>query len=581
MNGGSGGIGASGGFGGVAGTAGTGGTPFVCAALQAGPATMVLSFPERHATAPSAVTLDDVTPPRIAIQAFATGGNAVDHDNIQIARFTVDDAAPAGISLEQKPVLVGIESHGWGNLALAPGGLAEIALAWHGDPGGNGRPMFRAVDVPSWTPGPAVDLTQNGAGEAVLDLTPGAGTGPMNVGYAGNGYAVIWRDSTGGSANTTRPVAAVLDPKGQLLIGPHEVSPPADYPGRSPVALWTGTTYLLATAIKTCPPGKSPCVPDSIVVTRIKPASGDLVDDSGIELVHAISVPKGYIAGRPSFAREGSLVYLTWAERVEPVMSFSPRIRTTTLDINGNPLGGDKELPLTPGVELLSRVTTHAANGALTVIWPEPGDSALPASTPGHSRLVVRRIDQNGTVLGTEIPTPLFHDYGPAWLTSRGAPGSLLAVWGARSMTNGYDYTYAAKVDCALAAAATYEAYWGPPAALDRIYVSKADPALDVCFQMELVHPTSTTAYAVLMPQQWAVQGLSVRKGATFCGGSPFTPDSVQATSANGSIDFQGDLPCALDLAFDATFPQTAPWVPASASFNAAQVPVKGGPCGG
>jgi hypothetical protein len=73
---------------------------------------------------------------------------------------------------------------------------------------------------------------------------------------------------------------------------------------------------------------------------------------------------------------------------------------------------------------------------------------ALPDDALGRSRIRVHRIDPDGTLTETEIPSPLFHDYGPPQVLGRGSPGALLAVWGARSMKDGHDVTYAARLDC-------------------------------------------------------------------------------------------------------------------------------------
>lgn len=431
---GSGGAGGSGAAGGSAGSGGSAGAPFICQALSAGAATEVLSFPDRHAVAPSAVLLDALSPPRVALQAFATGGNSLLHDDIRLARYVADDAAPAGISLELDPILAGIESHGWGNLALAPGGLRDVALAWHGDPGGFGRPMFRTIDFDTWSPGSTADLTQNGDGEAVLALAPGASTGAFGAGYAGNGYGVVWRDVLGPSNDSTRPVAAVLDAAGSVMIGPHEVSAASAYPGRSPSLVWSGTTYLLATAVENT----------SIVISRIRPASGDAVDDSGIESVAVLEVTPNWFAGRPALARDGDVVRIAWLERA-PAGSDLARIVTATLATNGELVAMGPE-PTAVAPE--SRVAVHARNGAMALAWVEVGDAALPDDTPGRSRIVVQFENPDGSSASAAIPSPLFHDYGAPNILGRGAPGTLLAVWGARSMKDGHDVTYAARLDC-------------------------------------------------------------------------------------------------------------------------------------
>lgn len=429
--------GAGGASGGAGGSAGAGGVPFDCGSLAAGPATEVLSFPDRHATAPSAVTLDTMSPPRIALQAFASGGSSPLHDDIRLLRFTLDATAPAGIALELGPTLVGLDSHGWGNLSLAPPGVSGVALAWHGDPGGASRPMFRAIPAESWTPTPVANLAPPGTGEAVLALAAGAATNPGGE-YGGQGYGVVWRRVGGPSGNATYPVAAVVDVAGTVVIGPHEVSPPSTYPGRSPSIVWSGSTYLLATAAKECAAGDPPCVNDAVTISRLRPKAG-------VELVSALGAAPGYVPARPTLSRQGDLVRVAWVER--PELPGSPaRVNLWTLATNGNPLVGGVLLETDSDPQ--SRVTSNTDAAFVALVWAESGDPSLSHDQLGRSRIELRVQDDSGAVFGAQLPSTLFHSYGPPFVVGRGALGSWLVVWGARSMTTGFDVTYAARVDC-------------------------------------------------------------------------------------------------------------------------------------
>ncbi len=428
--GGGGGISGSGGVSGSAGSGGTGGVPFKCGVLTSGPAVEVVSFPDRHATAPSAVWLSAMTPPRIAIQVMAGGGSNPAHPDIQLARFAVQDDAPAGIVPDAAPMLFGVESHGWGNLAPAPGGLRQLALAWHGDPGGLSRPLFRTLDIDDWAANPIVNLESGPGGEAVLTLVPGAATGPNGVGYGGNGYAVLWRRTSGGQ---THAVAAVLDQDGDIVIGPHAATPPADYPGRAPDAVWTGSEYWLATSFGT-----------AIQLSRIRPASGDAFDDSGIEPFEELAATPGWVAGRPALAYDGQQIVIAWLEQPEPPIADSPRVIVRALMPDGT-IAPVSTVFGVPAPE--SRVTMASEAGVTMIAWAQDGDPALDPTTPGRSRITVALLS-DGALSYTGIDSPLFHDYGAPRVVMRALPGSLLAVWGARSMVDGHDVTYAARLDC-------------------------------------------------------------------------------------------------------------------------------------
>ena len=430
--------GSSAGAGGTAGAAGAGGAPVVCTGLVAGPAVELLSFPDRHTLAPSAVLVGELSPPRVAVQAFASGGSSALHDDIRLARYQVNDAAVAGVVPELEPLLFGIESHGWGNLAHAPGTRREIALAWHGDPGGFGRPMFRRLDIDGWQPAQPIDVTP--AGEAVLDLAPGASTGQFGVGYAGDGYAMIWRETQPGGS-VTRPLIAVLDAEGAVQLGPHSVAPADLYPGRSPSAIWTGSTYLMATAFGTCPEPDATCVDNSVVITRFRPASGDAFDDSGIDVVSVIPATNG-LASRPALATWDGRVFVAWLE----LGNVTSTLRGAELTPDGLTV---QELVLPVMGSVTSRVTLHVDAARLYMAHVVVGDTTLPEDALGRSMVRIESFSNQiaGAAFGVEIPSTLYDDYGPVRMVSRGADGRLLAIWTARK-TNGYDVVYGARIDC-------------------------------------------------------------------------------------------------------------------------------------
>jgi hypothetical protein len=306
----------------------------------------------------------------------------------------------------------------------------------------------------------------------------------------------------------------------------------------------------------------------------LRPASGDLADDSGVELATALAITPGFEPGRPALARDGDHVRIAWIERQESPGTSSTHVRLTTLAPNGTL--ANEPIEILPGNAPQSRVTLHAEGGVTALSWAEQGDDPSLAS-----RIVVHRRNQNGMWLRAEIPSPAFNDYGPPGLIRRAKPESLLAVWSASSMNDGRAVTYAARLDCVTPESATYDAFWGPPMALARVHVIKRDAKRDLCFHIGLVFPDSSSQYPVTMPDKWSIEDFSVRLGASSC--TP-QPGSVQANAATGTIDWPasntGQPPCALDLALSASFPESEPWVPASETFTAKGVSVKGGACG-
>jgi hypothetical protein len=74
------------------------------------------------------------------------------------------------LSSHGEEVLIGEESHGWGEPAWTG---EALGLCWHGDPGMVGRTAFRLLDRDGGQIGPRVDIDFDG--EACLDLAYGAG----------------------------------------------------------------------------------------------------------------------------------------------------------------------------------------------------------------------------------------------------------------------------------------------------------------------------------------------------------------------------------------------------------------------
>ncbi len=410
-----------------------------CRLVSAGAPKTILSFTDRHATAPSIVALGTGRPATIAMQALASGGSSPLHSDIQLARVQVGDW-PTGVVVDRPPQLVGVETHGWGELSRAHPPRADLALAWHGDPGGVGRPIFRTFDPATWTAGPLVDVTMRG--EAVLALARGASI--VGNAYAGTGYAIAWRDV---DPMLTRPRLTVLDATGARSIDVLTAAPAAAYPGPTPAIAWSGSHYLVAVSHGDCPPDE--CTPFSVSVQRLLPPGMN----GPAELTQSTVFPPsaaGRIVFRPALARvDGAFdSFLAWGEGTT---STAPRdIRLAWLDATGKSL---RDITVATNVRAIGAVVVAAGPLGIVVAWPEAGDTTLPIGALGRDRIVVHHFDRALAPLSpaVTIPIPQFDDYGRvslAWL-DRG----LLLAWGGAKPAgelppNQHDVSLLARLDC-------------------------------------------------------------------------------------------------------------------------------------
>ena len=522
-------------------------SPPPCVLGLAGEPIDILSFPDRHATAPSMVTLG---PSTLALQAFAGGGSSFAHPDIELGHVQIGPAWPSGTAIDLGPTLYGIESHGWGQLTRSPGG--GLALGWHGDPNGVARVLFRLFDPGSWSPGPVVDVDSASDTEAVLDLQLGAGVGGLGVGYAGDGYGIVYRSVDWNTPGTpTKPLAAVLDPSGSVVIAPKEIAPAADYPGAAPSIVWTGTTYLLATAR-----------PGEVQISKLVPASGDLVDDSHVEGVSSLSshLPNASV-GRPALAVQSGRVYLAWRESAAKDPPELHAVRLAELDQNG--LVVKDPLDIGSIAHPVSRVTLSASELGVLVSYAEEGDTALPDASAGRSHVVVHQLDLDASPLGDPIviDATRFQTYGPPQLAVISQPLSALVTWSARAKQGGLDDTYLARLDCGASAPAEYAAVLGPPTALERFMLTKYDPTRQLCFRVHLAAPLQFDKYAIVVPDPWAVEKVTVTPNATSCNGYGGS-DALDASSASGTLSWSAppvSVPCAVNADLVLSFPGAPP----------------------
>jgi hypothetical protein len=422
---------------------------------------VAVAFPDRHATAPSVAVVDPGVPAgapgahaaEVAVQAFASGGSSSAHPDVHVARVRIDEPWPTGMAMVKAPVLIGYESHGWAEMTRAAGGKAALAFAWHTDQGGLGRPAFRLLDVASWSGGAGTDVVPKG--EAVLSLADGAGVGAFGVGYAGSGYAVVWRDHMTGDAgvpNATRPLVAVLDEAGNVTLGPHAAAAPTPYPGRSPVVVWSGSAYLVATSARTCEAADPLCEPRSVVVSRVRPASGDAWDDSGIDRVSVIpALAPGASPSRPSIAQFGGTTWVGWFEG-NPDDAKAPRTpRLQRFNPIGEPIGASIELA--HDAHPTTRIALSASAIGVLATWIEDGNTSLPATQLGRTKLVAYGVALDSVVLGPAVRIDATMNGSYGWTSSVATvqPRAFIVSWTGRAAQSAKpDVTYLARIDCLL-----------------------------------------------------------------------------------------------------------------------------------
>jgi hypothetical protein len=407
----------------------------------------LVRFDQNNSNAPQLVVLDPgarAPSPRdatLAIQVFRSDGNDSTHPDIQIARVRIGALAPHDVSLDRAPLLFGIESHGWGEMVHAQH-ADGVALAWLGDPGGRVRPIFRALDAPSWTEAAPVDITSRG--EAVIALAAGAGT--RDGAYEGDGYAVVWRSIL--DMNQAEPLVALLDRDGRPANGqgPFQVAPPSPYPGVWPSIVWTGQTYLTATAY-TGPCMDTPRCGRPVFVGSVRPSNGR--DTGGVTNTTTYWGSTGAPLSA-QIASYGGFTWVAWFEG-DPDAPMSPRtIRLARVGPKGDPVGGAMTISIAqPRPQ--SRFAFLAAETGLTIAWIEDGNVALSEDTPGRSRLLLIHGALDGTSFAALPPLPItrFASYGIApTLAALESPRGIVVSYTARGGSTRVSPAWLTRFDC-------------------------------------------------------------------------------------------------------------------------------------
>jgi len=373
------------------------------------------------------VLLEEFPLPRVALKLIATGLQSEMH----LARFTLSQLSYSGLQKELEPTSVGTLSTGWGSIAHAPGGLSEIALAWVMGPSGAGWPGFQRVDISTWSPSAAVSLASTGG--PVGRLVPGKSISASGTAYAGDGYAVTWRRPS--TAGPDEMVIAVLDPYGQVKLGPIVTYPPDRIAG----VTWSGSTYLLGSPLQT----------GGVQLARLRPANGTPGDLGGVELAQLLPSPAGLTVGRVSLRPLGTDVVVAWLEKPTSGSTLSPRVRVARVSSDGNLILDSG--PTYPVASTDSAVTLTVDGDCPVVTWVEPGDLTLADNVMGRALVRVVRLAPNlqGPAVWTQSPSTKYYNFGSPWTITRGSPGTLLTTWGARSVSTGLEVIYAARHDCA------------------------------------------------------------------------------------------------------------------------------------
>ncbi len=406
--------------------------PPPCVLQNAGPAMEIMAAGNSNVMAPSMVRTDGgdaSTPARVALQGFVNGGTNEAHPNIQLQRFTVTPPWSTGVKVDQPPVIFGAEAHGWGEMAHAPGGVQELAMAWYSESGMDSYTAFRALDIDSWTAKPPVEVAPNG--RPALSLAPGSGVGTGGVGYEGYGYAIAWRELLDEPEYDTTTSLGVLDLEGKLMLGPLSQGVPAPSPGYSPVITWSSKTYLIATAFPDCGP-ELPC-PPALTVERLRPASSA---GEPASLENTWTRTNGMIPHRPALATYGDRTWITWTEAEGNTSHHELYLQE--LDALGAPVGEAVEVDGFVWPQTRPKIT--ASTLGLTIAYGNGGSGTEP-NEPGYDQVVVHQLDHDGTPMTSQpvrIDTTLINDYGPPQAVALDHPRGLLLTWAARSFHNDY-----------------------------------------------------------------------------------------------------------------------------------------------
>jgi hypothetical protein len=206
---------------------------------------------------------------------------------------------------------------------------------------------------------------------------------------------------------------------------------------------WSSQTYLLATQFGECPSGPGPlCVPNSVVVSRVRPASGDLWDDSGIDV--ASTIPSlGLVPRHAAIVSDGANSYVMWNERADIDGGSPSIIRVVRLDAVGNVLGSP--VTLAQGISLTGQVQLAWTSFGLIAAWPEPDPYA-----PDDTVITLKRLDASLSVVDSLPPVVArtFVSWGSRSIVASDHPDALLIAWSAQSPSQLSTIVMMGRIDC-------------------------------------------------------------------------------------------------------------------------------------
>jgi hypothetical protein len=307
--------------------------------------------------------------------------------------------------------------------------------------------LLRTIDVASFACGATVSLSTTGS--TPWGLAAGAGVGSAGQGYAGEGYGILWEEITqSGNQSLRRPVVVVLDPAGGVVQPPVPVAAAVPYPDfeeRTPSLVWSGSTYLLATAFDRCGSPDPLCTSVTTVVTRLRPDGAN----SRVEVAATIPVSEtDNVPRRPAIAHDDRGTLLVWAEG--PRDATPSTIRGVALAADGT-LAGPVQL-LSTTAQPAGGVRVAATDLARVAVWAEDGDPGLPDEALGRSRLVFQILDESVGRHGDPVllDSTRFSSHNVTPTVAIGRPRGLLHTWSARSQEGGREAAFIGLVGCDL-----------------------------------------------------------------------------------------------------------------------------------
>lgn len=364
----------------VAEEAPTDGATGPCIMKSAGPPVEVLAT-AAGAVTPSLVVAEAASasaPARLAVPAVAPGMG-----EIHVALPAVGSVWPADVESDHM-LMLGNDSFSYPQIARAVSGAEQLVVTWLGGPGAL-RVRWAPITLPGLQVSPAYPVDVEGG--TPVDLAAGRVFLP-DAGGEASGFAIATQVGGGGNPpQTQQPVISLLDEAG-TLIAAAPLTAPVPNPAPDPSLLWTGTTFVAASAHRNCAEADPFCAPNAITVSRLE----DDPDVGPVFTLPTVIEPlDGYVPRRPALASDGQ-VYVAWFEGVagDPEAPEVARIKWLD-DLGVESL--DLEAVITEEARPLeAHIGLTPTSFGLVVSWAEDGDPEVADGALGRSRLVLYRV---------------------------------------------------------------------------------------------------------------------------------------------------------------------------------------------